>query len=254
MKGNNTMADDTMLEIDVKATVDEVLHLLDDFASDQLPFATARALFNVGLDAKEGMEKELYKKFTIRTAKAGGSRKPWAARAMYVSPETMEEIRQDMKSGKAHLTVASRSKVLGKMLTEGGTRRLSGDREFGVPVLGGGRKNKMTVVRPESIIKTGRNKGKVRKGNTYQDVLANKKGFILPLKKSSGGVLLVRKKPWQKGADDRAALQPMFFMKREVKIKPWWNLRQILAKSMELNFPRRFVEAFNKAMATQKPR
>lgn len=242
------MSDDTMLEIDVKATVDEVLHLLDDFASDQLPFAVAGAMFDVGRDAKAQMKKDLRKKFTIRT------KKPWAERSMYVEPETIAEIRQDMKSGKAHVTVASRSKVVGRMLTEGGVRKLDGDREFAVPILGGGRKNKMTVITPERIIKSGRSKGKIRKGNTYMDVMGHGKGFVLPLKNGTGGLLLVRKKPWEKGKDDRANLQSMFYMKKQVKIKPWWNLRQILAKSMELNFPRRFVEAFNRAMETRKPR
>ncbi len=208
----------------------------------------AGALFGVALDAKESMRQELFQKFTIRTGTLGG-RKPWAERAMFVQPEKTSMIRDQIKTtGQASITIGSRSKVVGKMLTTGGIRKLP-DRDIAVPILGGGRKNKGTIITPSRITKT----GKLRKGNDAYSVMGNK-GFTLPLKNGNGRLLLIRTQKWKRGADDRANLKSMFYMKQQVVMKPWWNLHDILTKALETNLPRRFLEAYQKAMETRKPR
>lgn len=243
------MSSNSLVEVDVKSTLDSVIKYLDDFQSDQLPFAIAGALIACGLDAKDEMTKKLFDTFTIRTGKFGG-KTPWAARSLYVNPQKAKDIRAEMKSsGKASIEVASRSKVLGPALADGGVRKKRDGSDFAVPILGGGRKNKMTIVAPDRIGKT----GKLRKGNDAGATRDRKKGFMLPLKNGKGQLLLTRNKPWKDGGRTRDALQAMFYLKSRVNVKPWWKPRDILLAAMEAKLPEHFVRKFNEAMRTRKP-
>lgn len=241
------MADDDILfQIDAKAIIWDALGEIQHFARDQLPYAQAAALYGVGLDARKAMVNELRKKFTIRT-----KGKPWAERALYVWPHKASLIKRDIVEGKGgFITVATRDN-LGKLLTDGGTKTYKGrDKDnlgFGVPFLGTGRKNANTIIKP------GR--------NSPRDIIQKKGGFLVKTK--SGKQLLImppkkyRKTKGTKNEAKRMEIQKaqrkvMFVMKHEVKIKPWWDLREVLGKAMLEWLPKRFVEAANHAMKTRK--
>lgn len=221
------MADEIM-KFGVQYSIKDLLALVDDMTEDQLPFALSRALFMSAKEAKEkDMRTELYKLFTIRT------RPPWAERAMFIFPKTMNELRRKIKAGEQpEITLQTRSE-LGRLLTDGGELRTKNGEDVAIPVLGGARKNKGTIIRP------GR--------NSPADIIA-KGGFHIPLKKG-GRLLMLRTEKRGKGG---SKLKAMFIRKPFVTIKPWWNLRDILAKAMVRALPGHFVEGCKIAMETRK--
>ncbi len=222
--------DDTLLTIDIKSTLDQLLGQLENFETDQLPYATAAALFGVSLDARAEMVRQLPRKFTIRTGE-----KPWAARALYSYPKNAGLIKKNITSGQgAYVTVATMDN-LGRLLTEGGVKEHAKGKDLGVPVLGGGRATPQSLVRGKKL---------------PVSVLKQKNAF--QLKSSRGGsILFVRKGKYVPGENDRDKLQAMFYMKRRVRVKPWWDLRALLATAMQQWFPKRFEEACKKAMETR---
>lgn len=222
----------------IDATLDDLLKRLEHFEVDQLPYAKAGALFATALDARGAMLARLYGTFTTRTGMSKA--KPWAERALHVVPKNAAAIKRDIKAGNAgSVTVATRS-PLGALLSDGGVRKRKDSKDFGIPVLGGGRKTRKSVVRW----------GK----NGPYDVLNKMKGFYLPADDPRNKLIYIRTAKYVKGEDDRPKKKLMFIMRNEVKIKPWWNLKQIFAEAMTNWLPVRFIEKCEEAMRTRKPR
>lgn len=134
------------------------------------------------------------------------------------------------------MTVATRS-PLGGMLTTGGVRKRADGEDFGIPVLGGARKNRGTIIR--------------RGRNAPDDVIRKMKGFFQPADDSRNKLLYVRTSKYARGENDRRKKQLMFIMQKEVPIKPWWNLKDILSQAMVKWLPERFVEKCEEAMKTR---
>ncbi len=235
------MADDELFKIEIHDTLDSIITRLNDFAADQLPFAMAGALYDVAVDAREEMRRQLPKVFTIRQPK------PWAARALTFDTLNKKTLRNKIKSGgEPSISITSRDEVLGPLLTDGGTKTHRGaktrdgvrhDGEFGVPIIGGARKSAKTIIRP------GR--------NSPRDFIENKNAFIITAK-DGRRLMVMPPKKYRKGVPKAAQHKALFHMRAKVQIKPWWNARNVLLTAMVAQLPDRFVANFNRALATRR--
>jgi hypothetical protein len=240
------MADeDLLIRIDMHAVLWEALDKVENFRWDQLPYAMAEALYNTAEDARARMRYDLHKIFTIRTKS-----KPWAEKALTFDVNTRKELREKIKrNGSPSISIISRDKVLGKLLTDGGVKSINysgkgkdpfkSEHGYGVPILGTGRKSRGTIIRE------GRNSPK--------DIVDKRNGFFV-ITKSGKKLLIMPPKKYKKGKSGMEQRKVMFTMTHEVKIKPWWDLRKILSNAMIEWLPTRFTEAAKYAMRTRRPK
>lgn len=216
----------------------DVLGRLEHFEMDQLPFALSQSLFSVAEDARKQIRQLAHKIFTIRQAK------PWAELALTFYPKTRKQLRDQIKcGGEASISIISKDEVLGPLLTDGGIKKFGigrggrASKEFGVPIIGGARKNKMTVIRP---------------GKNDPDVLMKKENRGIVITANDGRrLLVVYPKKYKKGVPKAQQHRAMFHMRKQVNIKPWWNARDILLAEMNRQLPTRFEEQCNRAMKTR---
>ncbi len=236
------MANDELFKIEIHDTLESIITRLNDFAADQLPFAMAGALYDVAVDAREEMRRQLPKVFTIRQAK------PWAAKALTFDTASKKQLRTRIKSGgEPSISIISKDQTLGSLLTDGGTKTHRGAKTrdgvrhsggFGVPIIGGGRKSAKTIIRP------GR--------NSPRDFLEKKNAIIITAK--DGRRLMVQTpKKYKKGLPKAAQHKALFHMRTKVQVKPWWNARSMLLSAMVAQLPERFVANFNQALKTRRP-
>lgn len=244
--------DEALFTINMRAIYWDVLSELEYFTKDQLPYIQAKTLFDVTHDARRKTIEELHKKFTIRTKP-----RPWAERALRVDPRSPTLIKKEILSGKGASVSLISKDPLGRLLTDGGRKNINNsgkgkdpfksEHGFGVPFAGTGRRTPMTVIRE------GR--------NSPQDIIQKKGGFLAKTK--AGKTILImppkkyKKNKGLKNEEKRKEIYKsqrkiMFVMEHEVKIKPWWNFREILMNGMLEWLPNRFVQAAKKAMETRK--
>ena len=121
MRERDAMANDELFKIEIHDTLESIITRLNDFAADQLPFAMAGALYDVAVDAREEMRRQLPKVFTIRQAK------PWAAKALTFDTASKKQLRTRIKSGgEPSISIISKDQTLGPLLTDGGTKTHKG--------------------------------------------------------------------------------------------------------------------------------
>ncbi|MCD8139463.1 MAG: hypothetical protein LUE17_06755 [Planctomycetaceae bacterium] len=224
--------DDAYITIGLRSTLDEVLGKPDEFHADQLPFVMAGALYEVALKAREEMRRKAPSIFTVR------KKKPWAERALTFDTSNKKQLRDRIKKGQEpSISIISKDEDLGPLLTDGGTRKRDDGKEMGVPIIGGGRKTLHSALSR----KTG-----------AQGVLKNNPRALVITAKNGRKLLITYPKKYKKGVPKALQHKALFHMRASVKIKPWWNARQIMGDAMLLHLGEEFEKACKMAMETRK--
>lgn len=226
-------------KITMKEEIERLARNIDGFRTKQLPFAKARALWFTALETKKNLPAEMNRVFTIRRNK----KNPWPVKQMRIVPESMSAIK---KAGANEVTIGTKD-PLGAMLTLGGTRFRKDGKPLAIPILGGARKNKQTIIRQ------GR--------NDLATVMAKPNAFVIRPKNRPGQTLVVlRRKKFAKGESENVgkrynAITPltlMFSLKQQANIRPMWRLDTVLQHALQTLLPNKFVEACHFAMRSAK--
>ena len=228
-----------ILTLNMREEIEKLADAIEKFDKKQLPFAKARALWFTALEAKKSLPPIMNKVFTIRKNRSN----PWPLRRIRIFPGGMREIKQ---AGANEVTIGSKD-MFGAMLSLGGTRYRKDGKKMPVPILGGARKNKLT------IIKKGR--------NDLDAIMAKPQAFAIKPKNNPGQHLIVmRRRKYKKGEErwigakhnKTSPVTLMFSLKTQTTIKPMWRLDEILGKTLRAELPRKFVDACKFAMKSAK--
>ncbi|MEO5330368.1 MAG: hypothetical protein H7829_19250 [Magnetococcus sp. THC-1_WYH] len=182
-------------------------------AERQILFASALALTNTAKDGRDEARRELPQRFTIRTG--------WVAKGIQVRAANKANLKA---------TVMVLDQFMALQETGGSKTSPFGD-SLGIPI--GAHPTPTSVTRP---------------GNFPGAMLKRKGYFIAPVRKGSS-----TKGVWRRtGKDRRARMKLMYAFSRQVRIKPRFGFNETVRKVASEQFPKRFAEALEKALATAR--
>ncbi|MBF0629275.1 MAG: hypothetical protein HQL91_13750 [Magnetococcales bacterium] len=181
-------------------------------AEREIRFAASMALTTTAKDAQAEVRRQLPQRFTIRTG--------WVAKGIHVRAANKRDLQASVRVLDPFMA----------MQESGGNKSGLFGKDLGVPV--GARPTPTSITRPGS----------------FPGAMLQRKGyFIAPIRKGSSV-----KGVWRRtGKGRRERMKLMYLFSRQVRLKPRFGFHETVRKVALQNFPRRFTEALQKALATR---
>lgn len=221
-----------MLFIDVRSDIDKVVKMLDGFESDQLPFATSKALNTTAFEAMAEVIEEMPTRFTLR--------RNWILKGVRVLQSSKTNLRT---------IIYDRDKFMAKQETGGIQVNLNGKKYLAVPMpdlkrTGGGNKDNADLLK---------NLGNFR---TKSDPTGN---IILIPARDGRIYLAVRDAKQTKGGRGgntlaQTGLRFVWELRPSTEYKERFGFGETVGMVFEKRFATNFAKAIVEAMETRKPR